>query len=84
MVQNYEIRRQTDGQAEQCDVNTHSMSSLSREQSEILTINRIYKIIENHVASVGAPCDDPSWTPIARLAPMIFTSTIPGGFYDEY
>ncbi|GFY17395.1 hypothetical protein TNCV_658081 [Trichonephila clavipes] len=36
------------------------------------------------LTSVGTPYDDPSRTPIARSAPMIFTSTTPGGFHDEY
>ncbi|GFW92850.1 hypothetical protein TNCV_1736431 [Trichonephila clavipes] len=35
-------------------------------------------IIEIHLASVGAPWDDPSRTPIARSAPRLFTSTTPG------
>ncbi|GFT87793.1 hypothetical protein TNCV_799091 [Trichonephila clavipes] len=54
------------------------------EHSEILTPNLTDKIIENLVASVGAPYDDPSRTPIARSVSMLFTFTTPGGFYDEY
>ncbi|GFW72571.1 hypothetical protein TNCV_3797991 [Trichonephila clavipes] len=41
-------------------------------------------IIENHLASVGAPWDGPSRILIARLAPMIFISSAPGRFYNEY
>ncbi|GFV59866.1 hypothetical protein TNCV_4739941 [Trichonephila clavipes] len=54
------------------------------EQSEILTFNQLYKIIENPLASVGASCYDPSRIPLSRSAPKLFTSTIPGGFYGEY
>ncbi|GFV35703.1 hypothetical protein TNCV_1893131 [Trichonephila clavipes] len=54
------------------------------EQSEILIINLTYKIIENYLSSVGAPENSPSRTPIVLLAPMVITSTTPGGLYDEY
>ncbi|GFV29643.1 hypothetical protein TNCV_330091 [Trichonephila clavipes] len=50
---------------------------------------RINTGMVNHIScigmsSVGAPYYNPSRTPIARSAPMLFTSTTPGGFYDEY
>ncbi|PRD31701.1 UNVERIFIED_CONTAM: hypothetical protein NCL1_22824 [Trichonephila clavipes] len=37
----------------------------------------------NFAVLIGVPCDDPSRSPIARLAPMLFTSTTPSGFYNE-
>ncbi|GFW23915.1 hypothetical protein TNCV_945991 [Trichonephila clavipes] len=58
--------------------------SLPWEQSGILALKLSYKNVENHLASVGASFDDPSRTPMAWSAPTIFTSTSPGGFYNEY
>ncbi|GFW15831.1 hypothetical protein TNCV_1545651 [Trichonephila clavipes] len=46
--------------------------------------SKTYLIIENHLASVGASCDDSARTPIARSAPRLFTSTTPGGLYEDY
>ncbi|GFW45210.1 hypothetical protein TNCV_717121 [Trichonephila clavipes] len=56
-------------------------TNLGRVDEEMASPN---KAIENHLTSVGAPCDDFSRTPTARSAPKLFTSTTPGRFYDEY
>ncbi|GFY18478.1 hypothetical protein TNCV_2397051 [Trichonephila clavipes] len=44
----------------------------------------IHKNIEIHLSGFEATCYDPSRSPITRSAPKLLTSTIPGGFYDEY
>ncbi|GFV00111.1 uncharacterized protein TNCV_4057821 [Trichonephila clavipes] len=62
----------------------HSYTFTIQKQSKILVLNLTSTIIKNHLASVSAPHDDPSRAPIAKSAPMILTSTTPGGFYDEY
>ncbi|GFV50723.1 hypothetical protein TNCV_2213841 [Trichonephila clavipes] len=54
------------------------------EQSEILTLNLTYKMIENPLASVETPYEDPSRTPTARSALMLFTSTTPGAAVAEW
>ncbi|GFU57069.1 uncharacterized protein TNCV_1779351 [Trichonephila clavipes] len=53
-------------------------------QSEILTPNRMCKIIEIHLSEVEAPYYNPSRSPIARSALRLLSSPIPGGFYADY
>ncbi|GFW36603.1 hypothetical protein TNCV_1956031 [Trichonephila clavipes] len=58
-----------------------------RRSRGMLNLSRIKRppVRENcNLALNGAPCDDPSRAPIAWSAPMVFTSTNPGRFNDEY
>ncbi|GFU14483.1 hypothetical protein TNCV_3251181 [Trichonephila clavipes] len=59
----------------------HDVLPLKRERNRAKCIVT-FSWPERH--GFGAPCDKPSRTSIAQSAPMLFTSTTPGGFYDEY
>ncbi|GFU29101.1 hypothetical protein TNCV_844291 [Trichonephila clavipes] len=51
---------------------------------EILILIECARKFEIQLSGFEAPCYDPSRCLIARPAPRLFTSPIPGGFYVDF